>query len=242
MNEAYVVFIRGIISFITLLILTRFLGKEQVGQLTFFDYVNGITIGSIAASLTTNLTLRAFPQFVGLLTWAGAVFILQWASLKNRYISKYTHGEPTVVIMNGQIMEKTLRTLRLRVSDLISMLRINKIFDIQQVEFAVFETSGKLSILKKAEYENVTRKDMNLPAQYKGLSSELIYDGVVIDQNLSNVNLDRTWLTRELAKMNIKEPSEVFYAVLDTQGKLYVDKYRDHINNPIDPSDYPGPS
>ena len=242
MNEAFAVFIRGIIAFITLLILTRFLGKEQIAQLTFFDYVNGITIGSIAASMTTNLTLKPYPQFIGLLTWSGAVFLLQWGTVKWRYLSKYAHGEPTVIIMNGQIMENAMRTLRLRISDLLSLLRTNKIFDLSQVEFAVFETSGKLSVLKKAEYQNVTLKDMNLPAQYRGLSTELIFDGVVMDQNLKNANLDRVWLDKELRKLNIKDSSEVFLANLDTQGKLYVDRYLDKVKNIIDPSDYNAPS
>ena len=123
LNEALVVMVRGIIAFFTLLIFARLLGKQQISQLTFFDYVLGITIGSIAANLTTDLTSRAWPHWVGLAVWTILVLALQWLTLKWRYASKYIDGEPTVVIMNGKIMEDAMRKLRYRTSELLEQLR-----------------------------------------------------------------------------------------------------------------------
>lgn len=241
MNETLVVFVRGIIGFFTLLILTRFLGKQQISQLSFFDYVLGITIGSIAASLTTDLSSKAWPQWIGLLTWTGAVLVMQVLTLKWRRASKYIDGESTVVVMNGKIMENVMKKMRYRASDLMEQLRNKGVFDLSQVEFAILETNGQLSVQKKSQEQPVTPKDLNIPTGYKGISTELIYDGVIFDQNLQQVQLDRRWLEEELKKQGINDISQVFLAMLNTQGELYVDRYEDRIKNLTDIGDYPGP-
>lgn len=238
MNEAAVVFVRGVISFVTLLIFARVLGKQQVCQLTSFEYILGITIGSIAATLTTDLSSRAWAHWVGLATWTGAVWLVQWITLRSRAIAKYFNGEPVILIMNGQIMEDNLKKMRHTADDLLMQLRHEKIFDLGVVEFAVLETTGKLSVLMKSQYAPVTPHDLNIPTKYQGVTTELIYDGVVITDNLTRVNLDRTWLDQQLKSLNIKSPGEVFLALLNTEGKLYVDLYRDHLKVLTDLSDF----
>ena len=131
MNEAAVVLFRGVISFFTLLIFARILGKQQVSELTFFDYILGITIGSIAASLTTDLSSRAWPHWVGLATWTAAVWFLQWITLRSRAVAKYINGEPVILIMNGQIMERNLRRMRYTLDELLLQLRHQNIFDLK---------------------------------------------------------------------------------------------------------------
>ncbi|MBM7646050.1 uncharacterized membrane protein YcaP (DUF421 family) [Scopulibacillus daqui] len=242
MNETLVVMVRGIIGFFTLLLLTRILGKQQISQLTFFDYILGITIGSIAASLTTDLTTRAFPHWIGLIVWVILGLLLQGITLKWRRGSKFLDGEPTIVIMNGRIMDKALKKMRYRVADLLEELREKGIFDLNEVEYAVLETNGKLSVLKKAANQPITPKDLNLSVPYKGISTELIYDGVVIDENIKAVNRDRAWLEAELKKRYINHPSQVFLALLDPNGQLFIDKYSDNQKNIIDIGDYPGPN
>lgn len=239
MQESIVVIVRSIISFGTLLLFTRILGKQQLSQLTFFDYILGITIGSVASSLTTDLDSRAWPQWIGLLMWALLVMSVQFITLKSRAASKYFDGEPTIIIMNGKIMEAAMKKLRYRTDDLVEQLRQKDIFDITQVEFAILEKDGQISVLKKSEYQTVTRKDMNIQPGPDSLATELIYDGVIIDVNLKQMNHDRKWLMNELAKMNIKSPSEVFFMSLKQDGTLYIDLYKDHIdpNNVTDISD-----
>lgn len=241
MNEALVEIVRALIAFFTLLIFTRLLGKQQMSQLTFFDYVLGITVGSIAASLTIELTYDPWPMWIGLVTWIMAVLAFQLITVKWRYASKYIDGEPTVVIMNGMIMEAAMKKLRYRISDLTEQLRDKDVFDISQVEFAVLEVSGKLTVLKKSQYQPVTPKDMNIKTKYSGIGTELIYDGVIVDNNLKQVNRDRKWLYKELKRSGIKDESEVFFATLETTGKLYIDRYQDHIKSKTDISDYDGP-
>ena len=229
MNEPLVVLVRGIIGFFTLLIFARVLGKQQISQLTFFDYVMGITIGSTASSLTTDLSSSAWPHWIGILTWTVLVLILQYVTLKSRRASEYINGMPTVVIMNGKIMENEMRKMRYNISDLLEQLRQKDVFDISYVEFAVLESNGNLSVLKKTPYQPLTPKDMNIPTEYAGLSTELIYDGVIIDAHLEKVNLSRGWLFSELRKQKIQDASEVFLAVLETSGTLYIDLVKDHI-------------
>lgn len=241
MNEPLVVFIRGIIGFFTLLILTRALGKQQISQLTFFDYVYGITIGSIAASLTTDLSSKAWPHWVGLITWAGAVFLLQIVSVKSRRFAKYVIGEPTIVIMNGKIVEKAMKKMRYNADDLLEQLRIKSVFDISEVEYAILETNGNLSILKKPELLPLTPKDMNIKARSTGIGIELIYSGKILEQNLKQIDKDKAWLKAQLKKYKVKDPADVFLAVVNQNGKLNVFKYNEKIKKIIDIGDYKGP-
>jgi len=227
-NEGLVVVVRSIIGFFTLLIIARVLGKQQISQLTFFDYVLGITIGSIAATLSVDLSSRAWPHWVGLMVWAVIVWALQWFTLKSRSAGKYIVGEPTVVIMNGQILEDAMRSIRYTLADLLEQLRDKGVFDLKQVGFAVVETDGKISVLLKPQFLPTTPQDLNLPIQNSGLSTELIYDGVIIHENLKQANVDRLWLEKELKNKGIVHVSEVFLATIDVSGNLFLDTYKDN--------------
>jgi uncharacterized membrane protein YcaP (DUF421 family) len=241
MNEAAVVIVRGIIAFFTLLIFARVLGKQQISQLTFFDYILGITIGSSASSLTTDLTSRAWPHWVGLLTWTIAVLVLQVITIKWRYASKYIDGEPAIVVMDGKILEDAMKKMRYRLDDLLEQLRQKDIFDLTQVKYAILEKDGQVSVLKKPEFMNATVQDLNLPARSNGIATEIIYNGLIIDQNLRQLNRDIRWLYDQLRQNNIKSPSEVFFMALNQDGTLYIDKYSDHVQNPVIIGDYKGP-
>lgn len=241
MNEGWVVLVRGIIAFFSLLIFAKLLGKEQISQLTFFDYIVGITIGSIAAELTVDLSSRAWPHWIGLLTWAALAYLMQVITLKWRYLAKYIEGEPTIVIMNGKIMDDVLRKMKFRISDILELLRNQGIFDLNEVDFAILEPNGSLSVLKKPEYLPLTPKDMKISVKPTGISTELVYDGVIIEENLRQMNKDKKWLMGQLKKQGIKNISEVFLVTLNDAGSLYVDKYDDKIKKVKDIGDYKGP-
>ncbi len=241
MNEWLVVLVRSIIGFFSLLIFTRIIGKEQISQLTFFDYVLGITIGSIAASLTTDLSSRAWPHWVGLITWAALGYLMEIITLKWRYAAKVLEGEPDVVIMNGKILEKSLKKAKYRASDIIELLRNQGIFDLNEVSYAIIESNGQLSVLKKAENQPLTPKDMNIQVKDVGINIELIYDGILFTENLKQLNKTQAWLMEQLKAKGINDVSDVFLAIFNPDGSLYIDKYDDHIQKPIDIGDYKGP-
>jgi uncharacterized membrane protein YcaP (DUF421 family) len=240
-NEGLVVVVRAIISFFSLLIFAKILGKEQISQLTFFDYILGITIGSIASEATIDLSSRAWPHFVGLLSWSLLAYLMQCVTLKWRYLAKVIEGEPVIVIMSGKIMENVLRKMKFRVSDVLELLRNQGIFDLNEVDYAILEPNGSLSVLKKPEYLPLTPKDMNIEVKPSGISTELVYDGKLIEENLKQMNKDKKWLMNQLKKHGIKDVSEVFLVTLNDAGSLYVDKYKDNIKKVKDIGDYKGP-
>lgn len=209
--------------------------------MTFFDYILGITIGSIAAELTTDLSSRAWPHWVGLITWAALGFIMEKISMRWRYAAKILEGEPTIVIMNGKIMEDVLRKMKYSVSDVLVLLRNKDVFNPNEVAYAIIEPNGNISVLKKPEYLSLTPKDMNIKVKASGIATEMIYDGIVIKENLRQLNKDEKWLYSELKKHGVKDPTEVFLLTLDPGGNLYIDKYEDHIKKVTDIGDYKGP-
>lgn len=241
MNEGLVVAVRAVISFFTLLIFARALGKEQISQLNFFDYIVGITIGSIASEATVDLSTRAWSHWVGIVVWAALAYLMQVISLKWRYMAKYIDGEPTIVIMNGKIMENVLRKMKFRASDILLMLRNQGTFDLKEVDYAIMEPNGNLSVLKKPEYLPLTPKDMNIKVTSTGISTEIIYDGRLFEDNLKQMNKDKKWLLNQLKKQGVQDISEVFLALLNDAGDLYIDKYDDKIKKVKDIGDYRGP-
>lgn len=223
--------VRSLIGFFTLLIFARMLGKQQISQLTFFDYVMGITIGSAASSLSVDLTSRAWPHWVSLATWTAAVLALQVITFRSKRADRYLAGEPSIVMMNGHIMEDTMHKLRYTTSDLLEQLRDKDIFDLNRVGFAVLETNGQLSVLLKPEYQPVTPSDLKITSSNGGLSNELIYNGMVIEGNLAKAGVDRIWLEQQLRAQGIASSDDVFLASYDASSvSLYVDKYKDYLS------------
>lgn len=230
-NEGLVVVTRSIIAFLTLLVFARLLGKQLVSQLTFFDYVLGITIGSIAASLSVDLESRAWPHWVGLAVWTVAVLGIQIASSKSKVASKIFMGEPVVVISNGKLLEDAMGRMRYTASDLLEQLRNQGIFDISTVDFAVLESDGQLSVLLKPEHRPATVQDLALQPQNSGMSAQLIYDGEVMAENLQATGVDDAWLTRQLQQQGINNAAEIFLASYHPSTQtLYIDRYEDGID------------
>lgn len=138
-------------------------------------------------------------------------------------------------------MENVLKKMKYRVSDVLGLLRAQGVFDLNEVDYAILEPNGSLSVLKKAEYLPLTPKDMNIPVQSGGISTELVYDGVLIEENLRQMNKDKKWLMNQLKKYGVNDISEVFLVTLNDAGSLYVDKYIDNIKKVKDIGDYKGP-
>lgn len=237
MNPFLEIIVRSVVAFGMVILVTRLVGKSQVGQLTVSDFVNAIVIGSIAGSLAVELEENAVYYAFGLLLFGFLTIGTEWLCLKYRPARKLLEGEPTVVIHNGKILENNMKKLLYNMDDLMMQLRDKGVFDIGEVEFAVAEPNGALSVLLKGQARPVTPGDLNIPTKYKGISSELIVDGVVIQQNLVQNNLTEEWLFRELEKQGIKSVKEVAYACLNSEGQLYVDKKQDEMNYVTDITD-----
>jgi len=237
MNPFLEILLRAVGAFLGVVLVTRLVGKSQVGQLTLSDYVNGIVIGSIAAGLATDIKTSPFYYLLGLIVFTTLTITTQWVGLKYRPVRKILGDEPTVVVHNGKILERNMRRMRYNVDDLMMQLREKGYFNIADVEFAVAEPNGSLSVLPKADKRPVTPADLGISTEYEGVPSELIVDGVVIKQNLKQNNITEEWLFKELEKQGIFSLQEVLYAGLDAAGKLYVDKKQDELTHLTDVSD-----
>ena len=240
MEETWVVAVRSIIAFFFFFIYTRVLGKQQMGNLTYFDYINGITIGSIAGTFATDLSSKAWIHFVALTIFTIITIIFQYITLKNRTISKLMDSDPTVVVQNGKILEQNLHKMRVKFDELTMMLRQKDVFDITTLDYAILEPDGSLSVVLKPENQPVTAKDMHMHPPKSKLMTELIIDGVLIKQNLKERNKDLNWLTEQLKKKNITIQDIAFAAILPND-KLYIDLFEDQFSEKTDMGDYKGP-
>ncbi|NLZ43498.1 MAG: DUF421 domain-containing protein [Clostridia bacterium] len=227
MPEIIAVVIRAAIAFFLLLLMTRLMGKTQLSQLNFFDYVVGITIGSTASTLATNTETPVVAGVTSILVWSGLAMAIDRLTLKNLYASKIIEGEPSVIIKNGKLMEEAMAKANYDMEELMTQLRNRGVFDLSQVEEAVLETNGQLSVLLKSQYRPVTPEDLNLDTQYEGMPQILVVDGNIARHRLAELELDEVWLWEQLRNLGINDLSEVMVAQLDTKGKLYVDKKSD---------------
>ncbi len=211
-----------IIIFGMLVILTRLIGRKLLAQITFFDFVTGVTIGTISGAFVVN-KVKGNAVLLSPVILVICTLSLGYLTVKNLKLRKLFKGEPIIIIQNGKILEDNMFKARYTMDALEMQLRENNVFDFNEVEFAVLEADGRLSVLKKTPYNTVTAKDLNLDTNYKGLATELIKDGRLLEQNLKQNNLDINWLYKELYQQNIEDISKVMLASLNTDGSLYID-------------------
>lgn len=234
------VVIQTFLAFFGILIYTRILGKQQIGQLTVFEYLNGITFGSIAAVLATDIGPRKTAyHMLGLTLFTVLTFGAGVLVMKSRPLRNVISGEPTVVIHNGKILEENMKKMQYNMDELLVQLREKDVFNLGLVEFAILEPTGALSVQLKSQERPVTRRDLGLPSDYEGVSVEMVMDGEVIHQNLRQLGLDENWLLDQLKQRGVTSLEEVPLAVLASDGSLYVDLKKDELGTKIDISDFP---
>jgi uncharacterized membrane protein YcaP (DUF421 family) len=215
---------RTTIAFIVLLILARLMGKKQISQLTFFHYVTGITIGSIAAEIAGQQETPFVDGLIAMIWWAVLTLLMSYIALKSKRARVILDDQPTIIMYEGRIVEEAMKKSRLHLNDLNMMLREQSVFSIKDVQYAILETNGNLSVLKKAGQEPATKKDVNAPApEPKYLPSEIISDGKIVKKNLTELNLTEEWVYDQMKKQGIGKVEQVFYAEIQPDGSLHID-------------------
>lgn len=225
MNNYINILIRSVISFIVLLFVTRLMGKKQMSQLTFFDYVVGITIGSIAAAVSVDNSILLDEAIISLLVWSILPILFGFLALKNIPFRKMIDGEPTVIIKNGKVIRKNLAKNKLNIEDLIMKLREKGAFSIEDIDYAILEANGEVSVLFKQDKQSITPSDLSIQNPYKGLPKTVIEDGVLLEKKMKALGISKAWLMNKLAYKNIYEIKDVFIAQVDDVGNIYVDIY-----------------
>ncbi len=215
--------LRTTLAFIVLLILARLMGKKQISQLTFFHYVTGITIGSIAAEIAGQHETPFIDGIIAMIWWAMLTLLMSYIALKSKRARVILDDRPTIIMYEGRIVEEAMKKSRLHLNDLNMMLREQSIFSMKDVQYAILETNGSLSVLKKAGQEPATKKDVNAPApEPKYIPTEIISDGKIIKKNLTELKLSEEWVFEQLKKQGIGKVEQVFYAEIQTDGSLYI--------------------
>ncbi|GIM27995.1 DUF421 domain-containing protein [Clostridium polyendosporum] len=221
-NKTIEIILRSISSYIILLILGRLIGRKLISRITFFDFLVGVTIGSVAVRMALGSEDSLFLAIISAAIITILVIITDYLHIKSFKFRKLIGGEPIILIKNGNILDYNLKKSKVTINDLIMQLREKDIFNIGDVEFAVMEIDGELSVLPKPNKQPITTGDLNILRTYKGLTSDVIIDGKIIYDNLKYTNYDEYWLRKQLKTHNIKDVKDVFYAGLDTSGNLYV--------------------
>ncbi|CAH2462622.1 MULTISPECIES: DUF421 domain-containing protein [Bacillus] len=229
--EWTLVILRSVFILIILFAITKWLGKRQISQLSFFEYIAGMTIGDIAAQVSTGLDSKFFHGVFAILIFAVVPFFTGILSLKNKTARDFFEGKSTVLIKDGKVLEDNLKKEKYTSDELLELLRGKSAFNIADVEFAVLEPSGELNVLLKKDRQPLTAKDISLKVPNEKESQTVIMDGNVLDEPLSASGHNRAWLHSELEKLGVVIEN-VFLGQVDSYGQLTIDIYNDKLQMP----------
>lgn len=213
------------LSVVTLFITAKIMGHRQVAQLDFFDYITGITIGSIAAELATELE-KPWKPLIVMIIYGSVAIVLNIITNKIPNLRKYINGSPTILLNNGKLYKKNMKKVKLDLSEFLMMCREQGYFDISSIQTAIFECNGKLTVLPLSTDRPVTPTDLNLFPEADSISIEIIMDGHIIDENLKRLGLDQNWLTKKLEEQNYHNSKEIFLGVCDNNKQLTLFDYK----------------
>jgi uncharacterized membrane protein YcaP (DUF421 family) len=225
------IIIRSIIFLLILLITTKMLGKKQISELSFFEYVSGITIGSIAGEVITGLESNPYHGALAIIMFGLVTLLVDFLSLKSKTFRDVVEGKGTVIIKDGKILEENLKKEKYTLDEISALLRQKNIFRVADVEFAVLEPRGNLSALLKKENRPLTPKDLQIKTANEKEPQTVIMDGSILDEALRASGKNRGWLHLELEKLGITLEN-VFLAQIDSYGELTVDIYDDKLKIP----------
>ncbi|MCM1499935.1 MAG: DUF421 domain-containing protein [Clostridium sp.] len=220
---------QALFSAIALLILTKLMGYRQVSQFSMFDYVNSITIGSIAAEMAIDLDGNYLKPLVAMVVYAVFVLLLSKCSEKSIVLRRLINGKAIVLYQNDELYNENLRKAKMNVDEFLVECRINGYFDLSQVESAVLEPNGKVSFLPVTQERPATPKDLGIVPSQEELFANVIIDGKVLEYNLKHVGKDMNWLNQQLDGQNVKKIEDVFLAICDKQGNFHVYPKINHV-------------
>jgi uncharacterized membrane protein YcaP (DUF421 family) len=224
------IILRSISFIILLIILTRGMGRKAAARMTQFDVIYSIVLGGIAAAFSLKLVSIAIGIFA-LLTWGLVGIGLSYLTLKSKWSRDLIHGREAVVIKHGKVMEDQLKKMRYTPEDLLQQLRSKQIFSLADVEFAVMESTGEINAVLKSNRQPITPKHLGIQTAPETGTQTVILDGNIMDEPLTVMGLNRSWLRTELEKIGVS-PENVFIAQVNAMGELYIDLFDDTIQTP----------
>ncbi len=231
MKDWIEILLRSLSLFFLALALTRIMGKKQLTKITPFYFIVYSVVAILSALISANIIKSLVFGFIALAVWALLPLVLDYMSLKSKTLHDWIHGRETILIKQGKIMEENLKQVRLTGEELLRDLRSKNVFNLADVEFAVLESTGEINVLLKSDKKPVTARDLERKIGPQSEPQTVILDGNILDEPLSTMGLNRSWLNKQLESMGLSLDN-IFIGQIDSSGDLYVDLFDDCIQLP----------
>ena len=213
---------KGLMSVVVLFLLSKIMGRKQVSQLNLFDYIIGISIGSIAAEMTLNNEINFFEGVFAIAIYALLSYFITILTNKSIIARRLIIGTPCILIEKGKLSYAALKKSKIDLNDLLQEARSNGYFDLSQIEYAIMEPNGKLSFLLKSKYQPTTRCDLKLKVSYEGLCCNAVIDGKIMKENLQEIGKNEDWLLTRLRNNHYDSIEELALVIIDSKEKMTV--------------------
>lgn len=220
MTEVLKVLLMSLFSAASLFLIAKVIGHKQVAQLEFFDYITGITIGSIAAELATTLETPWWKPLISMIVFGFVTVALSFLTRRFPRSRKFINGTPTIVMNNGKLYRENMKKAKLELSEFLLLCRQEGYFNLNDIQTAVFEYNGKLSILPVSAKRPLNPEDVSLAPEPEHIGTEIIMDGRVLGENLKRRGLNEEWLKKNLNEQGYKKAKEIFLGICDNNNRL----------------------
>ncbi len=217
--EIIKVILTSFLSAVSLFLIAKIIGHKQMSQLDFFDYITGITIGSIAAELATELK-KPLKPLIAMIVYGIITIILTLTTSKFPRMRKFINGTPTIIMNNGKLYRKNLKKSKLDLSEFMVMCRQEGYFNLNDIKTAIFEYNGRLTILPKATKRPLNPTDINIVPPPESITTEVIMDGRILEKNLKRLCLDINWLNNELRCQGYKSAKDIILGICNDNKEL----------------------
>ena len=209
-------------SLLALFILTKIMGNKEMSQLSMFDYIIGITIGSIAAEMSTALENDFLQPLLAMIIYALASVVISFVSYKSLKVNRFLTGPSLILLDNGEIYRKNLKKAKLDITEFLMQCRTSGYFNLSDIQTAILEPNGKISFLPKAEKRPTTPSDMNISVPVDRVVVNVVLDGIVLKENLYHTGNDELWLKKQLVSQGIQNVDDIYLATCDCNNILSV--------------------
>ncbi|WP_281888991.1 DUF421 domain-containing protein [Paenibacillus sp. YYML68] len=227
--ELWTLFLRTVLVYIFVFLMMRIMGKREIGKLSIFDLVISIMIAEIAVFVLDDIRKPIIEGLLPMVTLVGIQILIAFISMKSERLRRLFEGRPAVIMEHGRMNQSEMAKQRYNLDDLLHQLRQNKVLNPADVEFAILEPSGKLTVARKDQLASIKTTSKSEPKhsiRYEGLPLPLIMDGKVQEESLAKLDQTRFWLKRELQQRGVNDFKDVFFCSIDHRGKWFIDKKR----------------
>lgn len=214
-----------VIGYIALFIIVKFLGKTQLNQITPFDFISALVMGDLVGSAIFNQKVGILAILFAIAVWGALIFISEMLTQKSRWLRYVFEGRPSMIINNGNLDWKEMKKNKIDIDQLKQLLRFKDIFSIQDVDYAILENNGGVSVLRKSDADQPTCKDLKIKGEKRSIPLTIISDGEVLYKNLKKADVNKDWLHKQLKLKGFDDPEEISYAEYEPGKSIFFQKY-----------------